>query len=69
MHQVSFTMQARARLALFSPGAPLARKLAQNPTVLIVNDSVFAHGGLLPVHGESPRPPRQPVRGGRGRDR
>lgn len=47
---VSFTMQARARLALFSPGAPLARKLAQNPTVLIVNDSVFAHGGLLPVH-------------------
>jgi len=52
---VSFTMQARARLALFSPGAPLARKLAQNPTVLLVNDTVFAHGGLLPVHG-APHP-------------
>jgi len=49
---VSFTMQARARLALFSPGAPLARKLAQNPTVLVVNDTVFAHGGLLPGHVE-----------------
>uniref|UniRef100_A0A7S0WLG4 Calcineurin-like phosphoesterase domain-containing protein n=1 Tax=Pyramimonas obovata TaxID=1411642 RepID=A0A7S0WLG4_9CHLO len=49
---VSFTMQVRARLTLFSPGGPIARKLAQNPTVLIVNDTVFAHGGLLPSHVE-----------------
>jgi len=48
--QMSFTMQARARLALFSPGAPMARKLAVNPTVLIVNDTLFVHGGLLPEH-------------------
>mmetsp|Transcript_39350 Transcript_39350/g.47692 ORF Transcript_39350/g.47692 Transcript_39350/m.47692 type:complete len:435 (+) Transcript_39350:66-1370(+) len=49
---ISFTMQARARLALFSPGAPLARRLANNPTILVVNDTVFAHGGLLPSHAE-----------------
>mmetsp|Transcript_39116 Transcript_39116/g.65720 ORF Transcript_39116/g.65720 Transcript_39116/m.65720 type:complete len:451 (+) Transcript_39116:189-1541(+) len=49
---VSFTMQVRARLTLFSPGGPIARKLALNPTVLIVNDTVFAHGGLLPSHVE-----------------
>lgn len=28
----------------------MARELSKNPTVLIVNDSVFAHGGLLPGH-------------------
>eukprot|EP00854_Cymbomonas_tetramitiformis_P011426 gene11425-13503_t len=47
---ISFTMQARARLALFSPGSPIARKLAMNPTVLVINDTVFAHGGILPWH-------------------
>lgn len=25
--------------------------LSRNPTVLIVNDTAFAHGGLLPTHG------------------
>lgn len=28
----------------------MARELAKNPTVLVVNDIVFAHGGLLPHH-------------------
>lgn len=28
----------------------MARELAKNPTVLVVNDTVFAHGGLLPIH-------------------
>jgi hypothetical protein len=28
----------------------MALELAKNPTVLIVNDTVFAHGGLLPLH-------------------
>ena len=26
--------------------------LARNPTILIVNDTLFAHGGVLPEHGE-----------------
>lgn len=30
----------------------MALELAKNPTVLIVNDTAFAHGGLLPEHGK-----------------
>ena len=44
--------QVKARVGLFSPGGPLAQQLAMNSTVLIVNDTVFAHGGLLPRHVE-----------------
>lgn len=40
----------RARVGLFAPGGPLAQQFARNSTVLVVNDTVFAHGGLLPVH-------------------
>ena len=29
----------------------MAMELSKNPTVLVVNDTVFAHGGLLPEHG------------------
>lgn len=42
-------MQARA--ALYLPGGKVARMLSRNPTVLVVNDTAFAHGGLLPIHG------------------
>jgi hypothetical protein len=43
----------RARAALFLPGGRVAREmLSRNPTVLVVNDTAFAHGGLLPEHGE-----------------
>lgn len=41
---------ARVRYAVYRPGGPMAIELSKNPTVLIVNDTVFAHGGLLPVH-------------------
>ncbi|GMH33894.1 hypothetical protein BSKO_01728 [Bryopsis sp. KO-2023] len=44
--------QLMSRVALFSPGGLVANELAKNPTVLVVNDTVFAHGGLLPVHVE-----------------
>mmetsp|Transcript_34959 Transcript_34959/g.110439 ORF Transcript_34959/g.110439 Transcript_34959/m.110439 type:complete len:418 (-) Transcript_34959:218-1471(-) len=44
--------QIRARVALFQPGGPLAREMAENFTVLIINDTAFAHGGLLPEHVE-----------------
>ena len=45
-------LQARARARLFSPGQPMAMELAKNPTALIVNNTLFAHGGVLPEHGE-----------------
>lgn len=44
--------QLISRVALYSPGGLVAQELAKNPTVLVVNDTVFAHGGLLPAHGE-----------------
>ena len=40
----------RPRLAAFAPGGPYARMLATRPTVLVVGDTVFAHGGVLPEH-------------------
>lgn len=40
----------RARMSLFCPGQPVALELSKNPTVLVVNDTVFAHGSLLPMH-------------------
>ena len=45
--------KVRARMRLYRPGGQMACELAKNPTVLIVNDSVFAHGGVLAQHGES----------------
>jgi hypothetical protein len=38
-------------MRLYRPGGQMACELAKNPTVLIVNDSVFAHGGVLSQHG------------------
>jgi hypothetical protein len=40
----------RTRVGLFAPGGPLAQQFARHSTVLVVNDTVFAHGGLLPQH-------------------
>ena len=42
--------QTNARVGLFSPGGPLAQQLSMHHTVLIINDTVFAHGGLVPRH-------------------
>lgn len=41
-----------ARTKLLSPGGPLAMQLAAHGVVLKVNDWLFAHGGVLPHHGE-----------------
>jgi hypothetical protein len=43
---------AEARFALFAPGGPVAMQLASNPTVLQVDDTLFAHAGVLPQHVE-----------------
>jgi len=41
-----------ARTKLLSPGGPLAMQLAAHGVVLKVNDWLFAHGGVLPHHGQ-----------------
>ena len=46
---------SQARYKMYRPGGPIARMLARNPTILVVNDTLFAHGGVLPSHG-APRP-------------
>lgn len=41
----------KARMAALRPGGPISsRFLAAHPTVLVVGQSVFVHGGLLPSH-------------------
>ncbi|XP_059655257.1 shewanella-like protein phosphatase 2 [Cornus florida] len=41
----------RARIAALRPNGPISsRFLARNLTVLVVGESVFVHGGLLPKH-------------------
>lgn len=41
----------RARIAALRPNGPISsRFLSQNLTVLVVGDSIFVHGGLLPKH-------------------
>jgi hypothetical protein len=42
----------RARVAAFAPGGPYARRLAQSNAVLMVGDTVFVHGGVLPAWTE-----------------
>jgi hypothetical protein len=41
---------AKGRGAAFAPGGPLAMKLATRPITLVVGDTAFAHGGILPKH-------------------
>ncbi len=42
----------QARVAAFRPGGPYAKMLAERPVVLIIDDNVFVHGGVLPMHLE-----------------
>lgn len=41
-------LTAEARAEAFLPGGRYARQLADNDLVIIVDDSVFVHGGVLP---------------------
>ena len=43
---------AAGRQKMYRPGGPIARMLARNSTILVVNDTLFAHGGVLPEHGD-----------------
>jgi len=40
----------RGRRAAFVPGGPFAKRIADYPVVLRVDDTLFVHGGLLPKH-------------------
>lgn len=44
----------KARTRMYAPGGPMAMELSKNPTVLVVNDTVFAHGGVTAAHGVLP---------------
>ncbi len=46
----SFEPRARSRMAAFLPGRPYALRLARRDVILKVEDNVFVHGGVLPVH-------------------
>lgn len=41
---------ARARAAAFLPGGPYALKLSQRSSILVLGDTLFVHGGVLPAH-------------------
>jgi hypothetical protein len=45
-----FIERARGRAAAFLPGGRYARQLAERDTILQVGTTVFAHGGVSPVH-------------------
>ncbi len=45
-----FAVEARGRARAFLPGGPFARRLAEQPVVLVVGDSLFVHGGLREAH-------------------
>lgn len=40
----------RGRAAAFLPGGPIAKRLAERPIAIVVGDTAFAHGGILPGH-------------------
>jgi hypothetical protein len=45
-----FEPHERARMAAFLPGGPYALLLAQRKLILLLEDNVFVHGGVLPGH-------------------
>lgn len=42
--------ERRGRAAAFLPGGDVARRLAEQPVVIEVGDTVFVHGGVLEAH-------------------
>lgn len=44
------SQRLKARSKMYRPGGQMAVELSKNPTVLIVNNTVFAHGGVTPTH-------------------
>ena len=46
----SFDPEQRGRVAAFRPGGPWAMRLSSHDVVLVVDDTVFVHGSVLPEH-------------------
>jgi hypothetical protein len=46
---VTFPEHERPRRAALAPGGPVARRLARRNVIVIVGDTVFVHGGILPA--------------------
>jgi hypothetical protein len=44
--------QEKGRIAAFRPGGPYAQLLARHVIALVVGDTAFVHGGLLPEHAD-----------------
>jgi hypothetical protein len=42
--------RSRARAAAFLPGAPYAKLLGKHDVAMVIGDTAFVHGGLLPQH-------------------
>jgi hypothetical protein len=42
--------RSRARAAAFLPGAPYAKLLGKRDVAVVIGDTAFVHGGLLPQH-------------------
>jgi hypothetical protein len=42
--------KARGRAAAFLPGGQYARQLARRNTIVVVGETVFVHGGVVPEH-------------------
>jgi len=42
--------ERRGRAAAFRPGGPVAMALSDQPVILVLDGTVFVHGGVLPAH-------------------
>ncbi len=49
---LEYPEEERGRVAAFRPAGPYARLLAGHNTTVIVGDTAFVHGGILPEHAE-----------------
>lgn len=49
---LAYAPAQRGRVAAFRPGGPYARLLAERPVILVLGETLFVHGGLLPGHLE-----------------
>ncbi|MCP4675835.1 MAG: calcineurin [Deltaproteobacteria bacterium] len=47
---LSYPEEQRGRVAAFRPGGQYAKILGGNKTVIMLRNTVFVHGGLLPMH-------------------
>ena len=47
---LTYPAEQRGRVAAFRPGGVYARMLAGHNTVMVVGDTLFVHGGILPQH-------------------